>query len=366
MTNELYKKKHVSFFKRCLGILPEQYEGETSNMMAFMYFCLTGIDLLNELEKTFTGKEKNEFTRWIYSHSFETKLYFGFRGSVIYEHTGLYDPPDISATAFALLSLIILGDDLKAINRKKIMRYVIKCQREDGSFAQCLDMSSETPFGEIDTRFCMLATMIRSLLKWDETKEMDIDVKSLCNYLKNLKTFDGGFGMDRIGESHSGLTFCALCTLKFLDKLEKFDSSDTVDFLVHRQVYYNKYKARELEENEYADEDDNGGFNGRLNKYADTCYAFWCVGSLRLLGKEKFIDFSALENFLLNQTQNRLIGGFSKTNMEEDTPDPVHSALAIAVLSVMKFPGLDGLDPGFVISQKALNHWKSIKFDDCE
>ncbi len=364
MKNELYRKKHVSFFKRCLGILPEQYEDETSNMMAFVYFCLTGVDLLKELENAYTKNDINDFRRWIYSHAFETEAYFGFRGSVIYENTGLYDPPDLSATTFAILSLITLGDNLTNINRKKVMRYVIKCQREDGSFAQCLDMSLQKPFGESDTRICMLATMVRSLLKWDGTKGMDIDVNKLYEYVNSLKTYDGGFGMDKFGESHSGLTFCALCTLYFVNKLDSDNFSDTVDFLVHRQVCYNKYRARELSENEYADEDDNGGFNGRPNKYADTCYAFWCVGSLKLLGKEKLVDFSALQNFLLNQTQNDLLGGFTKTNMEEDTPDPVHSMLAIAALSIMKFSGLDGLNPGFVISEKAFNHWKSIKFDD--
>ena len=59
------------------------------------------------------------------------------------------------------------------------------------------------------------------------------------------------------------------------------------------------------------------GFNGRCNKVADTCYAWWVGGSLGMLQRQHLQDFNAVERYLLDKTQHR-IGGFSK--MPGDPP----------------------------------------------
>lgn len=59
------------------------------------------------------------------------------------------------------------------------------------------------------------------------------------------------------------------------------------------------------------------GFNGRCNKVADTCYAWWVGGSLGMLHRQHLQDFNAVERYLLDKTQHR-IGGFSK--MPGDPP----------------------------------------------
>ncbi|XP_057503741.1 geranylgeranyl transferase type-1 subunit beta-like [Actinidia eriantha] len=43
----------------------------------------------------------------------------------------------------------------------------------------------------------------------------------------------------------------------------------------------------------------DGGFQGRLNKDPDTCYAFWIGAVLRISGAHKFIDEKALGQLLL-------------------------------------------------------------------
>lgn len=59
------------------------------------------------------------------------------------------------------------------------------------------------------------------------------------------------------------------------------------------------------------------GFNGRCNKAADTCYAWWVGGSLGMLHRQHLQNFNAAERYLLGKTQHR-IGGFSK--MPGDPP----------------------------------------------
>lgn len=51
-----------------------------------------------------------------------------------------------------------------------------------------------------------------------------------------------------------------------LGALEDDDRDDTVHWLVNRQINSNDHE--------------NGGFNGRVNKSADTCYSFWVGGAL--------------------------------------------------------------------------------------
>ncbi|VEU22002.1 DEKNAAC102966 [Brettanomyces naardenensis] len=359
----LHTKKHIAYFKRCLGVLPTSFESEDSNKLAVLYFSLTGLDLLGALQSSFSEKDRADFIRWIYAHAVETDKYYGFRGSMVYKDTGVYDPPNLGATCFALQSLITLGDSLDGVRKKKLMRYVVDCQRKDGSFAPILDLVTGLPFGEEDSRYCMIAATIRKVVNWQGT-EYDIDIDRLCEYVRSIKAFDGGLSMGRMCESHAGLTFCGLDSLKLVARLDRRDWKDTIDFLVHRQVSYNKYNQRELEENPYGDAEDNGGFNGRLNKYADTCYVFWTINSLALLDEERLIGVNEAKDFLLTQTQNEMMGGFNKTNDSDDNyPDPLHSFLGLATLSILGFDGLDGLNSELVITERAYKKWAEIRSD---
>ena len=72
------------------------------------------------------------------------------------------------------------------------------------------------------------------------------------------------------------------------------------------------------------------GFNGRCNKFADTCYCFWAGGTLgvrasqpsqamrirmakvvQILEKAHFISFDGVRRYLLEKTQH-IVGGFGK------------------------------------------------------
>ncbi|KAI9713005.1 MAG: hypothetical protein M1828_001479 [Chrysothrix sp. TS-e1954] len=75
------------------------------------------------------------------------------------------------------------------------------------------------------------------------------------------------------------------------------------------------------------------GFNGRSNKVADTCYAFWVCGSLSLLGSLRLTEPMPIRRYLLERTQHVIAGGFGK--LPGDPPDIYHSYLALAALALI-------------------------------
>ena len=131
------------------------------------------------------------------------------------------------------------------------------------------------------------------------------------------------------------------------------------------------------------------GFNGRYNKVADTCYAWWVGGSLGILNRPHLQDFNATERYLLDKTQHH-IGGFSK--MPGDPPgqyllallvrfehpsdcvecmrafptddngamtlDIMHSSLGLAALAVMKHCELRSIDSRLCMSISAREHFE--------
>lgn len=74
-----------------------------------------------------------------------------------------WDPANINATYFALTSLLILGDDLKRVNRKETLRWVCKMQRDDGSFGETLVDGKQE--GGRDPRLGYCATGVRYILR---------------------------------------------------------------------------------------------------------------------------------------------------------------------------------------------------------
>jgi geranylgeranyl transferase type-1 subunit beta len=134
------------------------------------------------------------------------------------------------------------------------------------------------------------------------------------------------------------LTYCALSALSLLNHLHPnkgpggVSSHDNIiRWLVSRQLPFETKDG--YSEGDYEDlviegtEDEKreskkielgadgkpiwGGFNGRCNKRADTCYSFWVGGSLNALRKLHLIDMKANRRFLLEKTQH-FIGGFAK------------------------------------------------------
>lgn len=131
----------------------------------FAFFAINGIDLLKKLY-LIDDKAKQNVVEWIYSlqvkstgTKFSTlrailfvydinkivllihlvgheKGKFGFKGSTIIPSGCSYEVGQITMTFCALLSLIILGDDLSRVDRKAIIKGLHQFQLNDGRFVQ--------------------------------------------------------------------------------------------------------------------------------------------------------------------------------------------------------------------------------------
>ena len=111
---------------------------------------------------------------------------------------------------------------------------------------------------------------------------------------------------------------------------------------------------------------DGAGMNGRTNKVADTCYAFWVSASLDILKSPKLSDQSAVRCYLLGKTQHAVLGGFGK--FPGDLPDLYHSYLGLAALSLAGSDQVKALDGGMCLSKDARARlpklWESWAIED--
>jgi geranylgeranyl transferase type-1 subunit beta len=99
------------------------------------------------------------------------------------------------------------------------------------------------------------------------------------------------------------------------------------------------------------------GVNGRCNKVADTCYAYWVSAPLKLLGYMDVLEQGPIRKWLLDKTQH-MVGGFGKVT--GDPPDMYHSFLGLMVLAMFDEPGLQGVDEALCITNRAKKHLESL------
>ncbi|KAF1815567.1 terpenoid cyclases/Protein prenyltransferase [Eremomyces bilateralis CBS 781.70] len=226
--------------------------------------------------------------------------------------------------------------------------------------------------------------MLRGIGGREEMEEVDVDVEGLERCIAGCQTYDGGIADEPFHEPHAGYTHCSISALALLyrpqepppDTPQQIDSTDidlfakvldvdsAIRWLVSRQtsdIYLHNpddssgdeedAPVKPLESLQTSERPTYAGFNGRTNKIADTCYAFWVLGSLTILGRDDLIDAECVRSYLLSKTQHR-IGGFGKT--PGDTPDPYHSFLGLAALSLLGEEGLKPLDAAVCLSGNAV------------
>ena len=139
----------------------------------------------------------------------------GFCGSSTHAHDGHLahkGNANIAATFFALVCLAVAADGeteaksaFSGVKRTKLLLWLRKLQRDDGSFGQNLWEGQIT--GGRDMRHTFLASCIRWMLRGDvEEGEKgwveDIDVEQLVKHVRTIQTYDGGFAGSAMDESH--------------------------------------------------------------------------------------------------------------------------------------------------------------------
>ena len=359
--------------------------------MTLAFFIIAALDLLGILDKKTSLEERNGWVEWIYECQAPGGGFRGFTGANPGDEKQTkdnrhWDPANVPATFFALLTLIILGDDFSRLKREDCLTWLASMQRENGSIGE-IHGEAQTIEGGNDLRFCCCAAGILNILQ-DESGTISlscIDSKKLASYVRSCQTYDGGFSEGPGHECHSGLTYCAINTFFFLQStmtgpedpeaslaLSSISTERCVRWIVDRQTTY--IEADEGEDREdiqcrdsealaprhpsvfpgspaFFAEPECAGFNGRPNKIADTCYGFWNCGSLAMLDKLHIVDHQKLRRYLLDKVQH-MIGGFGKGI--DEPPDVLHAYLGLAQLSLLHEPGLKNLDAGFCISTDAL------------
>jgi geranylgeranyl transferase type-1 subunit beta len=312
------RQRSIAYFKYNLQTLPEEYLGAEVNRLTLCYFCLSALEILDALDVV----EKKGVIDWIYnlqiypsstSENFPRE-HSGFIGGTFLG--GKFGDGDfgrkscghghLAMTYTAIVSLVILGDDLSRLRKEDIVRALQGLQDENGNFV------ASVSGGERDLRFVYCAAVIARLLGRDDA----FDKRKAAQFVRSCMNYDGGFGLSPGQESHGGAAYVAYASLVLMQMestLSAPEKRSLVKWCLRRQ---------------------SGGFQGRCNKLVDTCYSFWIGGTLQMLGNKwlDMIDKDALRTYLLKGAQTKY-GGFSK--VPGTFPDVLHSYFGLCGLSLI-------------------------------
>lgn len=150
---------HKKYFRKHLSVIPNHYEDLDSSRLLLVFFSLSALSTLDKEFDQFIADKREYIIDWIYSLQVlpnENELKFsnifgGFRGTDSHtksEKTRIveiflskgrvpshdFDAAHVSMTQVALLSLIILKDDFKRLNRKAVLDTITQLQNTDGRY----------------------------------------------------------------------------------------------------------------------------------------------------------------------------------------------------------------------------------------
>lgn len=409
---QLNYPRHIKYWRRNLKtLLPHFYTSNDSNRMLLALFTVSALDILGDLDAALSDEERQGHIDWVYKCQLPGGGFrpwpgsdFGLQSS---DDNKRWDPPHIPGTFFALLTLVVLGDDLEKVKRREILEWLVRMQRLEGSFGETVDEEGFVHGGS-DSRFGFMATAIRWILRGDLQGPCegvpDIDVDSFVTCVCAAECYDGGISEAPYHEAHGGFTCCAVAALSFLDRLplpptQKPDGvvrgitnlPETLKWLVSRQtvtldsddgidtlndetdtsetchdpqsfVKLGSYVSAQGDANMKSKSHPHFelqwiGMNGRCNKVADTCYAYWVSAPLKILGYMHIIEQAPIRKWLLEKTQH-IVGGFGKVT--GDPPDMYHSFLGLMVLTMFGEPGLQSVDESLCITTRAKRHLESL------
>ncbi|KAI9042283.1 Rab geranylgeranyltransferase subunit beta BET2 [Aspergillus affinis] len=221
-----------------------------------------------------------------------------------------------TVSAVQILVLMDALDELETRGlggRRKVGSFIAELQDKDtGAF-----MGDE--WGEQDTRFLYGAFNALSLMGLLDM----VDVSKSVAYVQKCENLDGGYGIRPGAESHAGQIFTCVGTLAIAGRLDLVNKDRLGGWLSERQV-------------------DKGGLNGRPEKLEDACYSWWVGASLVMIDRLHWLDGGKLASFIL-RCQDPEAGGLS--DRPDHMVDVFHTHFAIAGLSLLKYDGVEEVDP---------------------
>jgi len=261
------------YLKNMLYVLPGPYASQDSNRLTLIYFTVSALDLIGKLETV----DRQQIIDFVYAQQVlpdstnpdNNKNMCGFRGGPYLGNDfnpqcedrtcHAHDHSHIAMTYTALAILKICGDTpgrdcpFSRVNKEAVIRSLKELQGPDGSF------SPATGENENDMRFVYCAAVISYML--GDFSGIDID-KSV-DFIQRSTSYDCGIGQGPGQESHGGSTYCAIAALYLMNRMDAHRNiPGLIDWAVTRQI---------------------SGFQGRVNKPADSCYSFWIGSTLDML-----------------------------------------------------------------------------------
>ncbi|KAG0196682.1 Geranylgeranyl transferase type-1 subunit beta [Mortierella sp. GBA30] len=257
-------------------------------------------------------------------------------------------------TYTALLSLLLLGDDLSRVAKEPILCSLRKLQQPNGCFIPCI-----TDF-EPDIRFTYCAAAISYILNdWS-----GVNQESMLQFIRDCQTFEHGLSQSPHQEAHGGTSYCGIAALGLMGQEALQDQKTMVRRTDEDEEAFDKRKSRAG----FVDKEgtlrwclqrQTTGFQGRANKLTDTCYSFWVGGALATMESMDLVNFECNRGYLM-ETQHKTFGGFAK--WVDTLPDVLHSYMGVAALSLMGEPGTRPLDPLLNVSKRVQDrlHTQSV------
>ncbi|GMI41921.1 hypothetical protein TrCOL_g13739 [Triparma columacea] len=353
------QKLHWQYLHYSLSGLPGAYSGLDTNRLTLVHFLVHSLSITSDVRlfAPQSSEVRSRLISWILNLLVTSgtgpTATAGFTGGTSIGNpftpftptsSSSSSPPPprvetthhIAMTYCALLTLLSLSYDITTLPCHAIMNGVKSLQNLSpgplqGSF------KSHGEGSESDMRFNYCAVTIERVLwkclnptlPYDGKDCTYIDKKTLLEYCKGCKTYDGGIGLVPGLESHGGSYFTCLATLSTLDMIgEVFESEECLDRLerwgVRRQI---------------------GGMQGRTGKAEDTCYSYWVGGGIRILGtyrggddadKCELPEPGKVVEFIM-KCQHPRFGGFGKN--VGAPPDIMHTFYSLCYLSMSGVEG---------------------------
>ena len=190
------KDRHIRYWLRCAKtFLPDQYTPNDSSRVTLAFFIVCALDLLDVLESKTSQEERQTWVDWLYHCQVPEGGFRGFTGTMYgmelrTTENRHWDPANLPATFFAILSLVVLGDDLSRVKREETLEWLPNLQRPNGSFGETLGEDGRIEGGN-DLRFCCCAAGIRYVLGGTSNtalrKTADFDAEKLVSYIASCQ-----------------------------------------------------------------------------------------------------------------------------------------------------------------------------------
>lgn len=296
----------AKYFERVLTLVPERVDAEHS---AVVYFCVLALRVL--ARRAQSGRAGGDPR----AHGALASLAPALQNYVrdMFTGTGFRaaklgpEEPHVLSTYFCLAVAHMTGCVLSSAERAQVARFVACCRMPGGLYCvsarECEFACSALP--SLRATYAALASL--ALL------QLPVDDPECVAQIKQRQNYDGGFGERECDESHAGLTYCALAALHLAGGLDARTRARAARFLLRR-----------------CSTESGLAFAGRAGKEPDSCYTFWVVAGLRLLGVSVDAELDSSE--FLASCFDPILKAYAPVPGAE--PDAYHTALVLAALNI--------------------------------